>query len=72
MSLIKQGQVLSCENCMFWKNYGDDEGWCRRYAPRPFVKGDKFIDIDALATYWPETLRFEFCGEHSLKEGSTL
>lgn len=54
----------TCETCNWWekrRNGMPEEGWCRRYAPRP--SRSELVTVD-----WPVTEREDFCGEHEIKE----
>jgi len=66
----------SCDSCKFFQVAGDRKaesiynGFCRKYAPRPFLwhsaEGDGFGYMpDAL---WPAVSNDEWCGEWSQKE----
>ena len=45
----------TCDHCAWWGDLGDDNGQCRRYAPRPRTSTDQVV--------WPITEAHEFCGE---------
>lgn len=55
---------MFCKTCRYWEANGrdayEDEGRCRRYAPRPLLLGDR---ID-----WPLTSSSDWCGEFALHD----
>ncbi len=52
---------LVCETCRFWNplapDLGEDQGECRRHAPRPTTTTEPFLFA------WPLTYAEDFCGE---------
>jgi|GEM_PF-609111 len=50
--------TTTCQTCRFWNDCLYGRGGCRRYAPRPFVDGEKGM------TLWPFTESDDWCGEH--------
>lgn len=52
----------NCFNCKFYR--GDQYiGECRRYAPRPFLKG-----TDQKGFFWPLVDPIKWCGEWEEKD----
>lgn len=50
-----------CKNCKYWKpKLGNDkEGYCRRFPPRSVIKYSALLE-----STFPETLKFQWCGEY--------
>lgn len=66
---------MECMTCKFWAESGDEQGLCRRHAPRPIsvktpnaIKEGEMCEWDSYNPAWPTTWSGEFCGEHITKE----
>lgn len=55
----------SCDTCKFWEHdEDDDEGWCRRRAPRPYrIPLDEDGSLHITRAMWPLTDANQWCGE---------
>jgi len=70
-----------CGGCKFWKwsDYkiwiylkGDDEGECRKNAPKPVCdhrlpRGCDDRQLEAIFTVWPKTQFNDWCGEFQME-----
>lgn len=61
----------TCETCPYWDVFsaGEDDGFCRRYAPRPSQEGlqrpyNPAIKGDRREVFPATTKIQEWCGEH--------
>lgn len=54
----------TCATCRWWDDKGEDQGECRRHAPRPRM-------VNSLPEAWQNwawTCGQDWCGEHTPKE----
>jgi len=48
--------IIMCKACRFWLSANDQNGHCKRRAPRPTESPDQIA-------HWPETFAGDSCGE---------
>lgn len=51
-----------CAKCVHYEAVDDREGFCRRYAPRPFVGPESNLLADS-SINWPPVDSTDWCGE---------
>lgn len=60
--------MIACASCAFFGRLegAEDEGTCRRWAPRPVTIARDGLPNDPadLVAAWPTVLDSDWCGEH--------
>jgi len=54
-----------CEDCKFWEEEGDGQGWCLRYPPVAITNEQS--GVVNLVNNWPLTMEDGWCGEFKAK-----
>ncbi len=55
--------IVTCKACRFWLSTNDQNGHCKRNAPRPSESPDRIA-------YWPETFVSDSCGEGAERDAA--
>ena len=56
-------RLIRCAGCRYWAAFNDNEGTCRRAAPRPGEGTDP-------VAHWPETYATEGCGDGMARDAA--
>ena len=54
---------LCCGECIYWQENPQNEGLCRRYAPRPATMQESKYQYENFTACFPLTIKYDWCGE---------
>lgn len=60
-----------CNTCIYYDPFTDDEGECRRYAPKPFISKVSDEELEYCIIFPLVTWRTDWCGEHKEDKDGT-